>query len=314
IAVYGIGATLIMDSIGRDGAGFTIGMFLAFNSYSSQFTTRTAALINYGVELRMLGLHSERLADIALTEPERDQVPENDLAHLTPGIELRKVGFRYGEGEPWVLRDASLDVAAGQSVAIVGASGGGKTTLMKIMLGLLKVRTGEVLYGGISINKLGVRNYRRLIGTVMQEDVLLAGSIAENICFFDPRPDQAWIEECARVAAIHDDIAGMPMGFHTLVGDMGSSLSGGQKQRILLARALYKRPAILALDEATSHLDMDNERRVNARLAEMKITRIFVAHRAETIASADRVFELRNGKLKERVTVQPGAPAVAVAA
>jgi ATP-binding cassette subfamily B protein RaxB len=314
IAVYGIGATLIMDSIGRDGAGFTIGMFLAFNSYSSQFTTRTAALINYGVELRMLGLHSERLADIALTEPERDQVPENDLAHLTPGIELRKVGFRYGEGEPWVLRDASLDVAAGQSVAIVGASGGGKTTLMKIMLGLLKVRTGEVLYGGISINKLGVRNYRRLIGTVMQEDVLLAGSIAENICFFDPRPDQAWIEECARVAAIHDDIAGMPMGFHTLVGDMGSSLSGGQKQRILLARALYKRPAILALDEATSHLDMDNERRVNARLAEMKITRIFVAHRAETIASADRVFELRNGKLKERVAVQPGAPAVAVAA
>ncbi len=305
LAVYGVGASLIMDS--RQSSAFTIGMFFAFNSYASQFTARMASLINYLVELHMLGLHSERLGDIALSEPEKDSTPANDLSHLTPRIELRNVSFRYGEGESWVIKDANLVVEPGQSVAIVGASGGGKTTLMKILLGLLKTRHGEVQFGGTSIEKLGVRNFRRLIGTVMQEDVLLTGSIAENISFFDTKPDEQLIHECAKAAFVFDEISAMPMGFHTLVGDMGSSLSGGQKQRILLARALYKRPMILAMDEATSHLDSDNERRVTAKLKELNVTRIFIAHRRETINSADRVFELNKGRLTERkpATAQP---------
>ncbi|MGS0757014.1 ATP-binding cassette domain-containing protein, partial [Roseateles sp. GG27B] len=157
----------------------------------------------------------------------------------------------------------------------------------------------EVLYGCVPVKHLGLQNYRRVIGTVMQEDVLLAGSIADNISFFDLRPDQERIHVCARLAAVHDDIAKMPMGYQTLVGDTGTSLSGGQKQRVLLARALYKRPRVLALDEATSHLDIANEQRVTEALASMPLTRIIVAHRPETIAGAQRVVGLNRGKAAE---------------
>ena len=156
-----------------------------------------------------------------------------------------------------------------------------------------------MLYGGVPVKHLGLQNYRKVIGTVMQEDVLLAGSIADNISFFDLRPDPERIQSCATLAAVHDDIAKMPMGYQTLVGDMGSSLSGGQKQRVLLARALYKAPKVLALDEATSHLDIANERRVTDALAAMPITRIIVAHRPETIAGAQRVVGVEAGKAVE---------------
>ncbi len=224
-----------------------------------------AALINYAVEIKMLSLHAERLADIALTAPEKDEAPAHDLAHLEPSIELRQVSFRYGEGEPWILRNVSLKLNAGENAAIVGPSGCGKTTLLK---------------------------------------VLLAGSIADNICFFDVQPDMARVQACASIAAIHDDIAAMPMSYQTLVGDLGSSLSGGQKQRVLLARALYKRPKVLALDEATSHLDIANEQRVVQALAQMRLTRIVVAHRPETIASAQRVVAMQRGSVAEVALVR----------
>ena len=247
----------------------------------------------------MLSLHAERLSDIVLTTAERDDVPLNDLAHLQPSIELRGVSFRYGEGEPWVLKDINLTLAAGQSVAIVGASGCGKTTLLKVLLGLLPPQEGEVLYGGIPVKHLGLQNYRRRIGTVMQEDTLMAGSVADNISFFDIQANPEKIQACAAFAAVHEDITRMPMGYQTLVGDMGSSLSGGQKQRILMARALYKQPKVLALDEATSHLDIANEQRVTQALAQLPITRIIVAHRPETIASAQRVVRLQAGGLQD---------------
>ncbi len=300
LLVFWLGAGLVMQS-GVGGASaavaspFTIGMLFAYIAYKGQFTSRVSALINYAVEIKMLGLHSERLADIVLAEPEVDNVPPNDLAHLQPSIELRNVSFRYGEGEPWVLKDTNLSLAAGQSVALVGPSGCGKTTLLKVLLGLLHPQEGEVLYGGVPVKHLGLQNYRGVIGTVMQEDVLLAGSIADNISFFDLRVDEQRVHACAALAAVHEDIARMPMGYQTLVGDMGSSLSGGQKQRLLLARALYKNPRVLALDEATSHLDIANERRVTEALAAMPLTRIIVAHRPETIAGAQRVVGLDGG-------------------
>ena len=304
LVVFWIGAGLVMQS-GVSGTGatstspFTIGMLFAYIAYKGQFTGRVSALINYAVEIKMLSLHSERLADIALAEAEADNVPPNDLAHLQPSIELRNVSFRYGEGEPWVLKDLNVQLAAGQSVALVGPSGCGKTTLLKVILGLLHPQEGEVLYGGVPVKQLGLQNYRKSIGTVMQEDVLLAGSIADNISFFDPRPDMVRIHACATLAAVHEDIARMPMGYQTLVGDMGSSLSGGQKQRVLLARALYKSPKVLALDEATSHLDIANERRVTDALAAMPLTRIIVAHRPETIAGAKRVVTVEAGRAME---------------
>jgi len=190
------------------------------------------------------------------------------------------------------LKDLNLVIAAGESVAIVGPSGCGKTTLLKILLGLLQPVEGEVLLDGIPVKRLGLAAYRSLIGAVLQEDALLAGSLAENIAFFDSHADQARIEACARIAAIHEEIHQMPMGYQTLVGDMGNTLSGGQKQRVLLARALYRNPKLLVLDEATSHLDIFNEHRIVKALAELKLTRIVVAHRKETIDGAGRIIAL----------------------
>ena len=156
-----------------------------------------------------------------------------------------------------------------------------------------------MLYGGVPVKQLGLSAYRRRVGTVLQDDALLTGSIADNISFFDVQLDMARVEACAKAAHVHADISRMPMGFYTLVGDLGSGLSGGQKQRVLLARALYKQPTVLALDEATSHLDVGNERAVTLALAQMQITRLFIAHRPETIAGAQRVVQLRDGQVHE---------------
>jgi ATP-binding cassette subfamily B protein RaxB len=251
--------------------------------------------------LKLFGREAERLADIVLEKPEAQAPVQTDVQRLVPSIELRNVSFRYGEGEPWVLKDLSLMVQAGENVAIVGPSGCGKTTLLKVMLGLHLPQEGEVLIGGVPIRQLGLAQYRQLVGTVMQDDALLAGSIAENISFFDTQPDQQRIEAAAAIACVHADIAAMPMGYQTLVGDMGTSLSGGQKQRVLLARALYKLPRILALDEATSHLDIENERKVNQAVRNLRLTRITIAHRPETIANAGRVIQLHAGKVARDV-------------
>jgi len=198
-----------------------------------------------------------------------------------------------------VLRRLNLRIEPGDSVAIVGPSGCGKTTLLKCMLGILAPQAGQIRIGGVDLQQLGLRAWRDMIGTVMQEDQLFAGSIIDNITFFDADADTAWAEQCARVAAIADEIEAMPMGWHTLVGDMGTSLSGGQRQRILLARALYKRPKFLFLDEATSALDVEREREVNAAIRQLAITRVIVAHRPETIASAGRVIVLQEGRVAQ---------------
>ena len=289
LALFYIGAGLVMQN------ALSVGMLMAFSSYAGTFSGRIFSLIDLFVNVKMLSLHSERLADIVLEEGEQDAVQETDISRLKTDITLKNLKFRYAEGEPWVLNGINLTIPAGQSIALVGPSGCGKTTLCKIILGLLKPTEGEVLIDTIPIKQIGLNAYRQLVGTVMQDDVLLAGSILDNISFFDAhgRPDR--VEACARQAAIHDEIAAMPMGYQTLVGDMGSSLSGGQKQRVLLARALYKQPKILALDEATSHLDIDNEHKVNQALGQLQLTRIMVAHRPETINAAQRVVALKEG-------------------
>jgi len=211
------------------------------------------------------------------------------------------VSFRYAEGEPWVLRDCTLTIEPGEHVAICGPSGCGKSTLLKLMLGLLKPDEGDIRIGGVSLKQLGPSQYRALIGTVMQNDALMAGSLAENIACFDPVLDQARVEAVAALAQIHEEIVAMPMGYQTLVGDMGSTLSGGQRQRILLARALYKQPMILALDEATSSLDADNERHVNQAVKTLPLTRITIAHRQETINAAQRVIVLGRGQVEREM-------------
>ena len=292
IAIVWLGALLVLDS------AFSVGMLFAFMSYKEQFSARVAGLIDKMIDLRMLGLQGERLADIVLTPPEQD-APSVAADDIDASLEVRAMSFRYSDTEPLVLLNCSFTVAPGESVAIVGPSGCGKTTLLKLMLGLLVPTDGKILAGGIDIQKLGIDRYRKLVGTVMQDDQLFAGSIADNVSFFDPSPDQEAIERCARLAAVHEDISAMPMGYNTLIGDMGAALSGGQKQRILLARAIYKQPRILFLDEATSALDVQKERAVNDAVRALNLTRIIIAHRPETIASAERVIVLQGGRVAQ---------------
>jgi ATP-binding cassette, subfamily B, bacterial CvaB/MchF/RaxB len=284
VATIWLGALLVLE-----GRGLSIGMLVAFLAYKTQFAQRAAALIDKALELRMLGLHAERVSDIALAAPE--EAGSDADVEVAASLVLKGVSFGY-EGEPPLFEGLDLRIEAGESVAIVGPSGCGKTTLVKLMLGLLQPTAGRIEVGDVPLDDIGLVRYRGAVAGVMQDDALFAGSIADNICFFDTEPDLARIESCARQAAVHEDIAAMPMRYETPVGDMGTTLSGGQKQRLLLARALYRRPRILFLDEATSHLDVAREHSVNEAVRALKLTRIIVAHRPETIASADRVIDL----------------------
>ncbi len=276
--------------------GFSTGMLFAFMAYKRQFIDKTTALIGKFIEFKMLGLHFERLADIALTEKEELQPAQVSRHEIKGHIRLKGIGFSYSDVTAKVLDGVDLEIKAGESVAITGPSGCGKSTLLKIMLGLLRPKEGEVLVDGIPLNQIGARQYRQQIAAVMQDDELLSGSVAENIAFFDTRVDMERVVYCAELAAIHDDISKMPMGYESLIGDMGSSLSGGQKQRIILARALYKEPKILFMDEATSHLDTGLEADINEAVSRLKITRVIIAHRKETIASADREIRLEKSE------------------
>ena len=304
ILVVWLGAKLVL------GGNFSVGALMAFLAYKNQFGNRVSSLIDKFFQVKMLQLQGERLADIVLSEPEAMQPgiasPSDDNA-LEPTIQVCALRYRYAEQEPYVLDGVDLQIAAGESVAIVGPSGCGKSTLVNVMLGILPPTSGEVLVGGLPIAQLGIERLRRMVGTVMQDDVLFAGSIADNICFFDTQADPKWIQECARMAAILPEIMALPMGFNTLVGNMGTVLSGGQKQRVLLARALYKRPRILFLDEATSHLDIEREREVNAAVKSLNITRVIVAHRPQTIATASRVIMLAGGKVSLAAVAWAGA-------
>jgi ATP-binding cassette subfamily B protein RaxB len=287
IVLLWLGANQVIDG------HMTLGMFVAFNTYRGQFSERAANLLNMVLQLRMLSLHSERIADIALTDEEHYVTERALLRQGEPAaLEVHNVSFQYDVLSAPLIKELTLNVAAGESVAITGPSGMGKTTLMKLLSGLLLPTSGEVRLNGIDISKAGVNNYRACIACVLQDDTLFAGSIAENIASFEEQNDPEHLIDCAKRCNIHNDIMAMPMGYETLISELGGSLSGGQKQRLLIARALYRRPSILFLDEATSHLDVENEAHINASIAALKVTRVIIAHRPSTIASADRVIVL----------------------
>lgn len=292
IAVLWLGAWLALKG------QFSAGMLMAFAAYADQFSSRTSSLVDYAIEIRLLRIQGDRLADIVLTptEPHAEGIYAGPLPE--PSIRFEKVSFRYAKGEQWILKDCSFEVAAGQSIAIVGPSGCGKSTLTRLLLGLLDPQEGKITIGGIDLKHLGKNRYRAMVGSVMQDDQLFAGSIADNISFFEESATQEDIEAAARQAELHDDITAMPMGYHSLVGDMGSSLSGGQHQRLSLARALYRKPQILVMDEATSHLDIERERRISETLRQLNMTRIMIAHRPETIASSQHVLVMHKGKVR----------------
>jgi len=291
IVIIFFGARAVM------GGALSVGMLVAFLAYKDQFSQRVGRCLDTIVRLGTLTLHGERIADIALAETER-----GDIGHvgglaatvISPkaGLTARGISFRYSDYEARVIDDFDLDVAPGECVAIAGPSGAGKTTLLKILAGLLRPTAGTVQIDDIPLQAIGLEAYRAQIGCVLQDDRLFAGSIAANIAGFSPSPDPDLIQTVAKFAAIHEEIVRMPMGYETLVGDMGSSLSGGQMQRVVLARALYRGPRILLLDEATSHLDEENERTINEAIRRLPISRVIVAHRRSTLDMADRIVPI----------------------
>jgi ATP-binding cassette subfamily B protein RaxB len=291
IVIIFFGARAVM------GGALSVGMLVAFLAYKDQFSQRVGKLLDTIVHLGTLTVHGERIADIALAEPEQGEFSHSTALAATvigpkAGLSARAISFRYSDNEPRVIADFDLDVAPGECIAIAGPSGAGKTTLLKILAGLLRPTAGTVLIDDVPLQAIGLEAYRAQIGCVLQDDRLFAGSIAENIAGFSPSPDPELIQQVARFAAIHNEIVHMPMGYETLVGDMGSSLSGGQMQRIVLARALYRAPRILLLDEATSHLDEDNERAINEAIRRLPISRVIVAHRRSTLDMADRIVPI----------------------
>lgn len=304
VLVYGIEnilTVLVAVSFIIQGAGFSIGMLFAFVAYRGQLVQRMEKLTDQVFRFKLLSFHLERLSDI---------VGSSEDAGFASGIparsgnleqiEIRDVSFRYSSSEAYILRNASLSIRRGDHLAITGSSGSGKSTMVKILLGLVEPEDGGLFVNGTKLSHYGSRNYQGRLGAVMQDDVLFSGSIAANIALFDDMIDLKKVEMSARTAAVHEEIACMPMGYETLVGDMGSTLSGGQRQRIILARALYRDPDVLIMDEGTAHLDAANEARVNHAIKQLGITLVVIAHSEETVAAADRVMVLDRGQLTLR--------------
>lgn len=295
ILVVYFAATAVIDSV------ISLGMFYAFISYKTRFITSMDSFIQQWMEYKILNLHLNRLADIVLTE--KEEIDNNSILMLNDSlheqydvingkIEVKNLGYRYSDQEPWIFRNLNFVIDARETVAIIGPSGCGKTTLMKCLMGLVKPTEGTILIDDKPLYQ--IKTYRNQIAAVMQEDQLMSGDIVDNVTCFDSTIDMDRVIQSTRLASIHDEIEKIPMKYNTLVGDMGSSLSGGQKQRIILARALYRQPKILFMDEATSHLDVVRETEVNSNIQHLSITRILIAHRPETVASAGRQINLVN--------------------
>ena len=286
IVVICMGVSLVLSS------QFSVGMLIAFLSYRLMLVNKSASLLQNLVDYKLITIQLDRLSDLVMQEPELINCGVGCTKQMRGELTIEGVSFKYCDNDPNILSNLNVKIRAGEKVAIIGPSGSGKTTLLKIMMGLLVPTSGEVSIDAIPLNEFGLKNFRESTASVMQNDSLLSGSIVENIAFFDESICWDTVYDVAKKACIHDSIMQFKMGYETLVGDMGSTLSGGQKQRLLLARALYKKPKILFLDEATSHLDAANERAINNALKLLGVTQIIIAHRQETIQMADRIIDL----------------------
>lgn len=287
VVILWLGTSLVIDN------QMTIGMFVAFGAFRGQFSDQVASLTSFLLQLRMMSLHNERIADIASHEREAKKTNVPLVVAMRPvALETRGLRYRYDSQSAPVFSDLNIQIAPGESVAITGPSGSGKTTLMKVLCGLFEPDSGKVMVEGMDIRLLGVNNFHKMIASVMQDDRLFSGSIRENICGFSEEMDEGWMVECAKAAYIHDVIMKMPMGYETLIGELGEGLSGGQKQRVFIARALYRKPGILFMDEATSALDNEVELLINQEIKRLNITKVIISHRETTIMSTDRIISL----------------------
>lgn len=269
----------------------SVGVLFAFMSLRGRCASAAVGLAASVAQFAQLKVHIGRLADLALARPAK-AAPVGAVAKRIDGcLTACRVSFRYADGAP-LIEAFSCDIAAGEHIVITGPSGCGKTTLLKVLAGQLEPTGGDVLIDGIDASLWEPAALCRQIGIVMQSDTLFQGSVADNISAFDPQPDLARVQQVAKTAAIWDDIRRLPMRMETLIGDTGRGLSGGQVQRLMLARALYRNPRILFLDETTSQLEVETEERVLKNIDGLGITVVSVAHRPGAIRRAGRVIVL----------------------
>jgi ATP-binding cassette subfamily B protein RaxB len=289
VLVIWLGAYAVLEN------QLSVGMLFAFLMFKLLFITRVNNLVDKAIEFRMLDLHADRVADIALAQPEGSidlpAVARADAPAAPFVLEGRDLGFAYGI-EGFVFRGVDFAARPGEMVAIVGPSGAGKTTLVKVLAGLLDRTEGTLTAAARDVRDWDRAAYRSRIGVVMQDDHLFVGTIEDNISFFDPQHDPERVRACARLAMIDEEIDAMPMQFNTIVGSLGMALSGGQRSRVLLARALYRRPQILFLDETFDQLDLARERAITDGLRTTGIGLVIVSHRPETVGAVDRIVRL----------------------
>lgn len=278
----------------------TLGTMLALQALGIAFLAPLTSLIEAGQQWQWAKVYLDRLADVLETEPEQSANKVTEVPKLQGEVEVRNVSFRYDKHSSLVLRNISFSSKANQKLALVGRSGAGKSTLAMLLLGLYEPSEGEIYYDGIPLSTLDLSALRRQFGAVLQESFLFQGSIRQNIAFNKPDLSLDKIIEAAEIAAVHDEIMQMPMGYETLLSEGGIGLSGGQRQRLSIARAIAHKPVVLLLDEATSHLDTVTESIVDRNLNKFLRTRIVIAHRLSTIKNADLILVLEEGKIVEQ--------------
>jgi ATP-binding cassette, subfamily B, bacterial len=296
LALLWLGATQVLNG------SISIGTMFALNTLAASFLGPLSSLVSSGQQLQLVHSHLERIADVTETEPEQDIQAVHQPPKLSGNIRLTQVSFRYAPDTPLILHSLNLTIHAGQKVAIVGRTGSGKSTLGKLLLGLYLPTEGLIAYDGIPLQTLNYQEVRRQFGVVLQDSSVFSGSVLQNINLNNPTMSVELAAHAAEMAAIHDDILQMPMGYETFVSEGGSALSGGQRQRLALARALASSPAIMLLDEATSHLDIITEQKVEQNLQKLACTQIIIAHRLSTIRNADLILVLDQGTIVERGT------------
>jgi len=299
----------------------SFGTLIALVFYNTHFLNKATILVERFFEFRLLGVRLERLEDLLQTEPEIPGLPgagnvPGDPVESPQGsgiagspllgeVAASALSFCYSPMDPMVLKGVDLKIETGEFVALVGANGAGKTTLLKLLLGLYRPCGGKILYDGLDLWSLSPAQIRAQIGLVTQDDQFFNGSIAENISLFDPEMDMNQVILASELACVHQDIQRTPMKYHSRVGQLSSPFSEGQKQKLLLARALYRQPRLIFLDEGTANLDASSEQQVLANLYRLDSTKLVIAHRTATLQRADRILRLSDGRLTETARYEP---------
>lgn len=284
--VIGLGAAMVIDG------SFTVGMLVAYLAYMTLFSTRAGSLLDTLLSVHLLRVHVDRVSEVFLTDSRPQRGNSFIPSDAGVGLVARQISYQYSVGESPIFEDLSLEVKPGEFLVVVGPSGCGKSTLLKVLIGMLPTSSGSVSLGGFELEKIDHSSLKGTVASVMQEDQLFAGTVAENIAIGEWQPDQKRMLEAAELAAIRSEIELMPMGFSTMVGDMGVAFSSGQKQRIILARALYRSPKVIFLDEATSHLDEESARHVLTSLRSLGATVICATHDRSVVKIADKILHM----------------------